>query len=504
MKTLQKLETLLAIGLLIAFFLPWVSLGGLVKFSGYDIPDIARGVGQLGQIFTKKEVSQWQMALYNVVYLIPLLSISIVVLDILKKGTKAFSLALGVLPILLFTFAINRAGKSIFQGLSVGAYLTFILGIGLIFSATGFLALPATDGETAKSEPDKKSLFVITGGMVVLIAALLIGSYFGGVKNMVIQPETLSDIGVKATAELSTEDKKSLFDAVTRLGKDNINGKTVGQLISLQEKYENEKVEVGKFLKSQINITVKDKNIENTKGVYSFQDKEYITFKITIANTSNLDVDEIEASLDVNELLGDKLKTLNFKGNPVEKGKEITQVISYEYNQYSPDWQKIKNADMNKLDFTYQIEKIRFADYREILADSTLETIKKILDAPSTLRQWVNLNKPSDKIRALTVSGSTVFAGTDGGGAFVSTNNGTSWTAVNNGLTAQTVKALAVSGSTVFAGTQGGVYATTNNGTSWSYLGLRNAEIETLVVSGNRVYVVANDTVFVTTTNGAN
>jgi len=49
-----------------------------------------------------------------------------------------------------------------------------------------------------------------------------------------------------------------------------------------------------------------------------------------------------------------------------------------------------------------------------------------------------------------------VFAGTHGGGVFVTTNNGTSWTAVNGGLTDQVVLSLAVSGSTVLAGTNGG------------------------------------------------
>jgi hypothetical protein len=53
------------------------------------------------------------------------------------------------------------------------------------------------------------------------------------------------------------------------------------------------------------------------------------------------------------------------------------------------------------------------------------------------------------------VSGSNLFAGTNGG-VFLSTNNGTSWTAVNTGLTSTIVLSLAINGSNLFAGTAGG------------------------------------------------
>ena len=71
--------------------------------------------------------------------------------------------------------------------------------------------------------------------------------------------------------------------------------------------------------------------------------------------------------------------------------------------------------------------------------------------------QWVTNGPYVADIRAFAVSGSTIFAGTDGGGVFLSTNNGTSWTEVDSGLTGNglDVQSLAVSGSTIFAGTYG-------------------------------------------------
>jgi hypothetical protein len=64
----------------------------------------------------------------------------------------------------------------------------------------------------------------------------------------------------------------------------------------------------------------------------------------------------------------------------------------------------------------------------------------------------VNTGMTNSSLHALIVSGTNLFAATEGG-VFLSTNNGTSWTAVNTGLTDIYVCALAVSGTNLFAGT---------------------------------------------------
>ncbi len=57
-------------------------------------------------------------------------------------------------------------------------------------------------------------------------------------------------------------------------------------------------------------------------------------------------------------------------------------------------------------------------------------------------------------LRALAVSDTNLFAGTDGGGVFRSTNNGSNWTEFNTGLPASpTVLAFALTGTNLFAGT---------------------------------------------------
>ena len=75
-------------------------------------------------------------------------------------------------------------------------------------------------------------------------------------------------------------------------------------------------------------------------------------------------------------------------------------------------------------------------------------------------------------VNSLAASGENIFAGTEGNGVFLSTNNGISWSAVNSGLTSQSasvanVYALAISDSNLFAGTGEGIFLSTNNGTNW-------------------------------------
>jgi hypothetical protein len=71
--------------------------------------------------------------------------------------------------------------------------------------------------------------------------------------------------------------------------------------------------------------------------------------------------------------------------------------------------------------------------------------------------QWLQTNGPDGGfVVSLAISGTNLFAGTNGGGVFLSTNNGTSWTGVNNGLTNAVIRPLAVSGPNLFAGTFGG------------------------------------------------
>ena len=108
---------------------------------------------------------------------------------------------------------------------------------------------------------------------------------------------------------------------------------------------------------------------------------------------------------------------------------------------------------------------------------------------------------------SLAVSGSNIFAGTDGNGVFLSTNSGTTWTAVDSGLTNTNVYSLAVNGSDIFAGTDNGVFLSTNSGTSWTAdnSGLwapGPVSVRSFAVSGNNIFAGTMNGVFLSTNSG--
>ena len=135
--------------------------------------------------------------------------------------------------------------------------------------------------------------------------------------------------------------------------------------------------------------------------------------------------------------------------------------------------------------------------------------------------QWVQTSLNSGRVSSFAVSGTNLFAGTDGG-VFLSTNNGTNWMAVNSGLPYPYVSALGVSpngagGTNLFAGIGDGdcgigVFRSTNNGTNWTPAnsGLTDASVHCFAVSGMNLFAGAVmqeacgvGGVFLSTNNGA-
>jgi ligand-binding sensor domain-containing protein len=125
----------------------------------------------------------------------------------------------------------------------------------------------------------------------------------------------------------------------------------------------------------------------------------------------------------------------------------------------------------------------------------------------STTWTAVNNYLASPNVYSLFISGTNLFAGTDKG-IFLSSNNGTNWNEVNSGLISTDVYTIAVSGSNLFAGTwRNGVYLSSDNGTLWNAVnnGLTNTNIRSLALSGVNLFVGTDGAgVFLSTNNGAN
>ena len=116
----------------------------------------------------------------------------------------------------------------------------------------------------------------------------------------------------------------------------------------------------------------------------------------------------------------------------------------------------------------------------------------------TTYAAWEQCNGPSGLIiKALAISGETMFAGSDAG-LFLSTNNGENWsriTFVNGVAYWPSICAIATRGDTVFAGSDGsGVRISTDKGTTWSQIntGLTNFKVQCLIVNGNNIFAGTN------------
>jgi len=80
---------------------------------------------------------------------------------------------------------------------------------------------------------------------------------------------------------------------------------------------------------------------------------------------------------------------------------------------------------------------------------------------------WIHLRGPS--ATSLAQIGTTLVAGTSGGGVFRSTDHGMTWDRWVSGLDqAETVFSFAVNGNDLFAGTNRGVYLSTDHGANWT------------------------------------
>ena len=120
---------------------------------------------------------------------------------------------------------------------------------------------------------------------------------------------------------------------------------------------------------------------------------------------------------------------------------------------------------------------------------------------------WVGCGLINRDVKSIILSGSSIFAGTNGNGVFFSTNFGGTWTAVYNGLTNQYVISLAVIDSYLFAGTanNGGVFISSNNGANWTPSGLILRQETRLTIKGNNLFAGTwNGGVYTSTNYGIN
>ncbi len=113
-----------------------------------------------------------------------------------------------------------------------------------------------------------------------------------------------------------------------------------------------------------------------------------------------------------------------------------------------------------------------------LAASSTCALFIVALSASDATAQWVSTNGPAGaQTNAFTFrdGGTTLLAGTGGGGVFRANSPYTTWTRMNNGLTTTNVLSMATGVNewgyeTLLAGTQGGgIFAAWPNGANWGF-----------------------------------
>jgi len=98
-------------------------------------------------------------------------------------------------------------------------------------------------------------------------------------------------------------------------------------------------------------------------------------------------------------------------------------------------------------------------------------------------------------IKSLCVSGSSLYAGTQGGGIFKSVNGGAQWTDESTGIPLfANVTCFAASSGNIFAGTDNGVFVTTNNDTTWTNINMGLIDTSITVMTASTNYLWAGTT----------
>ncbi len=125
--------------------------------------------------------------------------------------------------------------------------------------------------------------------------------------------------------------------------------------------------------------------------------------------------------------------------------------------------------------------------------------------APSGLHgQWKPLGPYGGPVECFASIGTNIFAGGAHGGVFRSTDSGTSWAAENTGLSGSDVRALAVTGTSIWAGTDNGIYVSTDSGSNWINSGLTNNQVTSLAVVGANIFAgTERNGIFLSTNNGS-
>lgn len=142
---LAWLEAILAAGLLVSFFLPWLSFLG-APVPAHRIRETLEGPHRLLSAFTRNSQVSLDYSLSLFLWAVPFTAASVLVLALLRRsrawaGFSAFavasplaSLAAGLAAVAAFLFLRVELRSYPFQKLEEGAWMALLAGLGLLAS----------------------------------------------------------------------------------------------------------------------------------------------------------------------------------------------------------------------------------------------------------------------------------------------------------------------------------------------------------------------------------
>ena len=121
----KKIENLSAIVMIVAFFLPWLSMG-IFSLSGYKAATLGGSA--------------------TLLFLIPILAVVLLVNDVQSffddVKTKYLTYATALIPLVYIVSRIFSMGGDFFQAASIGIYLTLLASVIMLLGAFGIVKLP--------------------------------------------------------------------------------------------------------------------------------------------------------------------------------------------------------------------------------------------------------------------------------------------------------------------------------------------------------------------------
>ncbi len=127
-------------------------------------------------------------------------------------------------------------------------------------------------------------------------------------------------------------------------------------------------------------------------------------------------------------------------------------------------------------------------------------SLKGIFRSTNYGQTWIQTSPNNLVINSLASSGTNVFAGTDGNGIYTSSNSGQTWTQIS--LNNRRVFSFTINGSVVFAGTDIGVYFSSDNGQTWTQTSLNNESVVALNTASSGIFAGTYTGVYFSSNNG--